>query len=166
MSDRLPPQPLPDHLWGDQWRFASLPANELMAAFQDRPIPVLALSEARSPLQLGLAATLPIPGVVIDGGRRSLPLAFWLRDIQPIALKFIPGPVNGLILEAGERDRWVLATFTDAAVIRAAQLFVERKYRSQGLHFLLVQPDNTGVTYSGFWLLQDPLTLSTHPDLS
>ncbi|MEO0948751.1 MAG: Tab2 family RNA-binding protein, partial [Cyanobacteria bacterium J06641_5] len=22
------------------------------------------------------------------------------------------------------------------------------------LHFLLVQPDNSGLTYSGFWLLQ------------
>lgn len=123
-------------------------------------MPVLALPETRSPLRLGLAATLPIPGVIIDGGRRSLALAFWLRDTQPIALKFIPGPINGLILEAGETDRWVLATFTDAEVTQSAQLFVERKYRSQGLHFLLVQPDNTGVTYSGFWLLQDHIPLS------
>ncbi len=160
MSDRRPPQPLPDHLWGDQWRFASLPAAELMAAFRDRPLPVLELPETRSPLNLGLAATLPIPGVIIDGGRRSLPLAFWLRDTQPVALKFIPGPLNGLILEAGDTDRWVLATFQDAEVTAAAQLFVERKYRSRGLHFLLVQPDNTGVTYSGFWLLQDHISSS------
>lgn len=156
MSDRQPPQPLPDHLWGDQWRFASLPAAELMTAFQDRPMPVLALPETRSPLRLGLAATLPIPGVIIDGGRRSLALALWLQEAQPVALKFIPGPLNGLILDAGERERWVLATFKDAAVTQSAQLFVERKYQSRGLHFLLVQPDDSGMTYSGFWLLQDP----------
>ncbi|WP_448562018.1 Tab2 family RNA-binding protein [Trichothermofontia sp.] len=172
-ADRMPPQPLPADLWGEQWRFASLPAGELMAAFRDRPMPVLDLPEARSPLSLGLAAPLPIPGVIITGGRRSLSLALWLQAAQPVALKFIPGPLNGLILEAGERvcvasshdekgevspakDRWVLATFDDAEVTQSAQLFVERKYRSRGLHFLLVQPDDSGMTYSGFWLLQDP----------
>lgn len=152
----LPPQPLPAHLWGDEWRFASLPAGELMVAFRDRPLPVLVLPESRSPLRLGLASTIPIPGVIITGGRRSLSLAVWLQAAQPVALKFIPGPLNGLILEAGEQARWVLATFNDAGVTQAAQLFVERKYQSRGLHFLLVQPDDSGMTYSGFWLLQDP----------
>jgi len=164
MTERLPPQPLPDRLWGEQWQFASLSAGELMAAFRDRPMPVLNLPEARSPVQLGLASTVPIPGVVITGGRRSLALALWLQAVQPVALKFIPGPLHGLILEAGDRDsppetlreRWVLATFQDEEVTPAAQLFVERKYRSRGLHFLLVQPDDSGMTYSGFWLLQDP----------
>ncbi|HEY9750428.1 MAG TPA: Tab2 family RNA-binding protein, partial [Allocoleopsis sp.] len=51
-------------------------------------------------------------------------------------------------------DRWVLATFEDAEVRAAAQAYEQRKQAAQGLHFLLVQPDDSGMTYSGFWLLQ------------
>jgi hypothetical protein len=51
-------------------------------------------------------------------------------------------------------DRWILVTFEDAEVAQAAQVYEQRKQQSQGLHFLLVQPDDSGITYTGFWLLQ------------
>jgi hypothetical protein len=60
-----------------------------------------------------------------------------------------------LNLEADLCDRWILATFQDPEVAQAAQTFQERKQLNKGLHFLLVQPDDSGVTDSGFWLLQD-----------
>jgi len=59
------------------------------------------------------------------------------------------------VLESGLVDRWILATFTDAEVTTAGKLYQQRKRLSHGLHFLVVQPDKSGMTYSGFWLLQD-----------
>ncbi|MBD0341503.1 MAG: Tab2/Atab2 family RNA-binding protein [Microcoleus sp. Co-bin12] len=151
--DSPPPVPLPENLWGDGWRFASLPAGDIEDAFQGRPLPILEMPELLLPLNLGLASTVPVPGVVIDGGRQSMRLAKWLQDAKPLALNYIPGEPDGLILEAGLVDRWVVATFEDSEVKAAAQIYQQRKQLSKGLHFLLVQPDDSGMTYTGFWLL-------------
>lgn len=152
--DKLPPVPLSEKLWGDRWRFAALPAADLVDAFSDRMIPILDMPVSLLPLNLGLASTVPIPGVIIDGGRQAMQLALWLQQEQPISLSYISGAPDGLILEAGLVDRWILTTFEDAEVAAAGHEFEHRKQLSQGLHFLLVQPDDSGVTYSGFWLLK------------
>jgi hypothetical protein len=152
--DKPPPLPLAENLWGDRWRFASLPAGNIEEAFGDRPIPILEMPEFLLPLTLGIASTVAIPGVVIDGGRKSMQLARWLQDAKPVSLNYIPGAPDGLILEAGLVDRWVVATFEDKEVAAAAQTYEQRKQLSRGLHFLLVQPDDSGMTYTGFWLLQ------------
>ncbi|KGF73619.1 hypothetical protein DO97_16735 [Neosynechococcus sphagnicola sy1] len=151
---KLPPLPLSEQLWGERWRFANLPAGELAIAFGERPIPVLHMPEELLPLRLGLASHVAIPGVVIDGGRQSMRLARWLQSVEPVTLNYSPGAPDGLILEAGLADRWVISTFTDSEVEAAAQLYATRCRLAQGLHFLLVQPDDSGITYSGFWLLQ------------
>ncbi len=80
-------------------------------------------------------------------------LARWLQTSRPVALNYVAGAPDGLILEAGLVDRWIVATFEDQEVASAAQLYEQRKQQSHGLHFLLVQPDDSGMTYSGFWLL-------------
>ncbi|MEW6497061.1 MAG: Tab2/Atab2 family RNA-binding protein [Cyanobacteriota bacterium] len=152
--DKPPPLPLPENLWGDRWRFASLPAGNLEEAFSDRPIPILQMPEFLLPLKLGIASSVPIPGVIIDGGRQSMQLARWLQDAQPVSLNYIAGAPDGLILEAGLVDRWVVATFEDKEVAAAARTYEQRKVLSRGLHFLLVQPDDSGRTYTGFWLLR------------
>ncbi|WP_017710885.1 Tab2 family RNA-binding protein [Prochlorothrix hollandica] len=153
----LPPVPLPESVQGEQWQFAAVPAAELTLVFDHRPIPVLDAPPDLWPVPLGLASTLPIPGVVIQGGRRSRPLAQWLQAQVPAAIAAIAGDPAGLILEAGLDRRWVLATFTDAAVVQSAQVYQQRLQASQGLHFLMVQPDDSGLTPTGFWLLQqDP----------
>jgi hypothetical protein len=151
--DKPPPVPLPENLWGDRWRFASIPAGDIEEGFAQRPIPIVQMPNELLPLQLGLASTVAVPGVVIDGGRQSMPLARWLQEVQPVALNYIPGAPDGLILEAGLVERWVMATFEDEEVAAAARLYEQRKQTSQGLHFLLVQPDDSGMTYTGFWLL-------------
>lgn len=148
-----PPVPLPENLWGEQWRFGALAASEL-ERFQQRPIPILEMPEFLLPMQLQLPSTLPIPGVVIDGGRRSRQLAQWVQRTKPFALQYISGQPDGLILSAGLVERWVLTTFDDKDVIAAAKTFQQRQQQAKGLHFLLVQPDDSGMTYSGFWLLQ------------
>lgn len=150
--DTPPPVPLPENLWGDRWRFATLPAVNIEDIIE-YPIPVLSAPKFLLPLNLGLSSTTSIPGVVIDGGRQSMMLARWLETTQPYLLRYIPGDPDGLILEAGLVDRWVVTTFSDPEMSTAAQAYEQRKQQSQGLHFLLVQPDDSGITYTGFWLL-------------
>jgi hypothetical protein len=152
--DKPPPVPLPENLWGDRWRFATLPAADVVDVFSGRMIPILNMPENLLPLNLGLASTTAIPGVVIDGGRQALRLAQWIEQARPVSLHFVAGAPDGLILEAGLVDRWIVATFEDLEVATAARNFEQRKQTSQGLHFLLVQPDDSGMTYSGFWLLK------------
>ena len=150
------PQPLPENLWGDQWRFASIAAVEIIEAFSDRPIPILSLPEFLFPVNLGIASHLPIPGVIIYGGRKSLQLARWLDEAKPVSLDYViteVGESGGLVLESGLVDRWIVITFEDSEVAKAAQNYQQRKQDSKGLHFLLVQPDDSEITYSGFWLL-------------
>ncbi|MDJ0635346.1 MAG: Tab2/Atab2 family RNA-binding protein [Xenococcaceae cyanobacterium MO_188.B29] len=156
--DKPPPQPLPEDLWGEQWNFASIAAGELEETFGDRPIPVIDLPESLLPLNLGISSAITVPGIVIYGGRKSLQIVRWLQQQQPVALNYIPtevGKSGGLVLEVGLVDRWVFATFEDEAVAKAARNYEQSKQQSQGLHFLLVQPDDSGMTYTGFWLLRD-----------
>ena len=155
--EKPPPQALPENLWGEQWRFAAITAGDI-EAWSDRPVPILELPQFLSPLQLGIASTTPIPGVIIYGGRQSMRLARWLQEAKPVAINYIPteiGMSGGLVLEAGLVDRWIVATFEDPEVAKAAPFYEQRKQTSKGLHFLLVQPDDSGVTYSGFWLLRE-----------
>lgn len=153
--EQPPPVPIADSLMGDRWRFAALPAGQLVAAFTGRMIPIVQIPEEYQPLRLGLASDSPIPGVVIDAGRQSMRLATWVQSVYPAALRYVAGTPDGLILDAGLVDRWVLATFEDTEVQAAAQVYQQRQQQAQGLHFLLIRPDDSGMTYSGIWLLRD-----------
>lgn len=155
LVDKPPPAPLAENLWGEQWRFATLAAGDVEEAFRERPIPILSMPDFLLPLNLGIASTVAIPGVVIYGGRRSLQLARWLQQELPVSLNSVAGEPSGLVLEVGLADRWIVATFADPEVAAAAKVYEQRKQQSLGLHFLLVQPDDSGMTYSGFWLLRE-----------
>ncbi len=148
------PVPMPEHLWGEQWRFGSLSAQDLQESLIYEPMPFQSVPAEFLPLKQGLPSTAAIPGVIIDAGRRSLLLAQWLHEQQPAALTYIPGAPDGVILEAGLVDRWVLTTFEDTQVATAGQQFRERQQQAQGLHFLLVRPDDSGMTFTGLWLLR------------
>lgn len=152
--DKPPPVPLSENIWGDKWSFATLGAGNIADFFSERPIPILDTPDFLMPINLGLASTVPVPGVVIYGGRKSMYLARWLQENRPVELNYIAGAPDGLVLEAGLVDRWIVATFEDEEVSKAAKVYQQRKQKSQGLHFLLVQPDDSGMTYTGFWLLQ------------
>ncbi|NEP63767.1 MAG: DUF1092 family protein [Symploca sp. SIO2G7] len=152
--ERAVPVPLPDNLWGKTWRFAGL-SNADLLRFQYEAIPIRSVPKELLPLEIGLSSTVLIPGVVIDGGRRAMVLSQWLESVRPVFLKYIAGQPDGLILEAGLSDRFVLTTFDDADVRGAANAFEQRKATAKGLHFLLIRPDDSGMTYSGLWLLQE-----------
>ncbi len=156
LIEQLPPQPLPENLWGEQWSFVALPISELLEFFQERPIPICNIPQDISPLKLGLASTVSIPGIVIYGGRKSRQLAEWISVQEPAEIKYIPyerSHSGGLVLESGLVDRWIIATFEDREIAQAAERYEHRKMSSRGLHFLVVQPDNSGITYTAFWLL-------------
>jgi len=156
--EQPPPQALPENIWGKEWRFASLPAGDIVDIWSDRPLPILDLSPSLFPINLGIPSNIPIPGVIIYGGKKSMLLARWLEEQKPFALNYIPtekGESGGLILETGLVARWIFITFEDSEVAQAAENYNERKLASKGLHFLLIQPDDSNITYTGFWLLQE-----------
>jgi hypothetical protein len=156
--EKSPPQALPETLWGEDWRFASLSAKDLVDYFSDRPIPFVDIPDSLRPINLQIASTISVPGVVVYGGRKSIYLARWIQENKPFFLNYIPtemGKSGGLVLETGLSDRWIIATFEDEEVALAAQNYEQRKQASKGLHFLVVQPDDSGMTYSGFWLLKE-----------
>ncbi|MCS6791657.1 MAG: Tab2/Atab2 family RNA-binding protein [Oscillatoriaceae bacterium SKYG93] len=153
--EKLPPIPLPEGLWGEVWRFAAIEAGEIVERFRDFPIPVVEMPENLWPLNLGIASTIQVPGVVINGGKKAMRLTRALAEKTPVALSYIPGNPDGLILEAGLNERWIIATFEDQEVAAAGKVYEQRKLLSKGLHFLLIQPDDSGMTYSGFWLLRE-----------
>jgi hypothetical protein len=135
----------------------AIAAQDLYAAFTAQPMRYQSLPDHLWPLPLGLAADLPIPGVVIYAGRQARALGQWLADQQPQSLMYVaddPRRSGGLVLRTGEVDRWIVATFTDPEMAIAAAVFSQRKQAAKGLHFLWVQPDDTGITSTGIWLLR------------
>ena len=152
--ERRPPLPLPDALHGDRWRFAALPAGEFEPLWRDRPVPLKSMPARHSPLGLGLASDMPLPGLIIDAGRAAMPLARWLWQRDPVAIQFALGQPDGAILDAALDDRWILTTSDDGEVRSAGQTFEVRKGAAQGLHFLLIRPDDSDQTHTALWLLR------------
>lgn len=156
--EKPPPQALPENLWGDQWQIATIAAGQIIDLFCDRPIPIKSIPEQLYPLNLNLASDISIPGIVVYGGRQSMQLARWIETQSPSFINYIPtevGKSGGFILETGLIDRWVFNTFESAQAAIVAQNYEEKKQTSQGLHFLLIQPDDSGMTTTAFWLLKE-----------
>jgi hypothetical protein len=159
-----PPSPFPQELWGEQWQFAALKAVDLEDLLLERPIPLLSAPVSRRPSTLALPPQVLIPGVIVYAGRRSLKLAQWLQAQHPLQLNFMDKELGGLLLNTATEQRWILVTFNDPEVLNAARIFEQRKADTQTLHFLLVQPDDSGVTFTGLWLLGHRApTISTAP---
>lgn len=154
--DKIPPQALPEAIWGDEWQIANIAAGQIVDLFSDRPIPILDLPQELFPINLGLASDIPIPGLVIFGGRQSMQLARWIDQNKPAYINYIAteaGKSGGFVLETGLVDRWVFNTFESVSAAEIATAYEQKKQASQGLHFLLIQPDESGMTTTAFWLL-------------
>lgn len=158
--EQAPPQPLPENLWGDEWQIAKIAAGQIIDLFSDRPIPISNIPPEFYPLNLNLASDIFIPGIVVYGGRKSMQLARWIEQQIPAFIHYIPteiGKSGGFILETGLVDRWVFNTFESEQAAVSARQYEQNKQTSQGLHFLLIQPDNSGMTTTAFWLLKEYL---------
>lgn len=155
--DQPPPQALPENFWGDKWQIANIAAGQIVDLFRDRPIPICSLPESFFPINLGLASHISIPGIVVYGGRRSMQIARWIEQQNPTFINYIPTEVDksgGFILESGLVDRWVFNTFESEQAAIVAEDYEKKKQAASGLHFLLIQPDDSGMTYTAFWLLK------------
>ncbi|MEL6908724.1 MAG: Tab2/Atab2 family RNA-binding protein [Cyanobacteria bacterium J06648_1] len=156
--EKPPPQALPESLWGDEWQIANIKAGQIIDLFCDRPIPINSIPPDFYPLNLNLASDLFIPGIVVYGGRQSMQLARWIEQQTPAFINYIPtevGKSGGFILETGLCDRWVFNTFESEAAEAIARKYEQNKQASKGLHFLLIQPDDSGMTTTAFWLLRE-----------
>ncbi len=152
----LPPQPLPEHLWGDLWQFVSLSAEDLEFSLWERPIPIREIeAPGLLPSQQALEGEAVIPGILINAGRQAMKLSRWLCGHQPRQMNAVNLELGAIILSTAQQTRWILATYQDEAVREAGQTFEARKAQSKGIHFLLIQPDDSGVTHSGLWILKD-----------
>lgn len=155
--DKPVPQPLPENLWGEEWQIANINAGQIIDLFRDRPMRIAHLPTALYPLNLGIASSTPIPGIIVYGGRKSLQLARWIEAQNPAFMSYIPteiGKSGGFILETGLVERWVFNTFESESAAAIARNYEQKKQTAQGLHFILIQPDNSGMTYTALWLLQ------------
>lgn len=152
----LPPQPLPEYLWGDLWQFVNLSAEDLEFSLWERPIPIREMtSPVLLPSQQTLEGAVLIPGILINAGRQAMKLSRWLSGHQPKQITAVNLELGAIILSTAQQARWILATYQDEAVRAAGQTFEARKAQSKGIHFLLIQPDDSGVTHSGLWILRD-----------
>lgn len=155
--EKPPPQPLPEDLWGDEWQIANIAAGQIVELFRDRPIPISSIPQELYPINLNLTSDLFIPGVVVYSGRKSMQLARWIESQQPAFITYIPtevGKSGGFILETGLVDRWIFNTFESEQAAAIAKKYEQNKQNAKGLHFLLIQPDDSGMTTTAFWLLQ------------
>ena len=161
--DKPPPQALPEEIWGDRWQIANIAAGQIVDLFGDRPIPICSLPEDFYPIKLNLSSDLFVPGIVVYGGRRSMQLARWIEEQNPAFINYIPtevGKSGGFVLETGLVDRWVFNTFESEQAASIAKDYEQKKRACKGLHFLLIQPDDSGMTYTAFWLLKEPINFN------
>jgi hypothetical protein len=157
LLEKSPPQALPENLWGDKWQIANIAAGQIIDLFSDRPIPIKSIPQEFHPINLNLASDIFIPGVVVYGGRKSMAIARWIEQQIPAFINYIPteiGKSGGFILETGLVDRWVFNTFESEQAEGIARKYEQNKQASEGLHFLLIQPDDSGMTTTAFWLLR------------
>ncbi len=155
--EKPPPQALPEDLWGDEWQIANIAAGQIIDLFSDRPIPICRIPTEFYPINIGLSSGVFIPGVVVYGGRTSMQLARWIEQQIPAFINYIPtevGKSGGFILETGLVDRWIFNTFESEQAAEIAKNYEQKKQASKGLHFLLIQPDDSGMTTTAFWLLR------------
>lgn len=144
------PEALPDALVGEKWAFVTLEAS----AFAEMSEWEIEFGEAFSLSALGLDPQTRIPGVIVYSSRATA-LSAWMSGLELAFLKFEAGPPARLILEAGASDRWLLASFKDAATQTEAKGFEAAKQKAKHVHFFAVQSNPKSESFAGFWLLQE-----------
>jgi RNA-binding protein Tab2/Atab2 len=149
-----PPQPLPENLWGDRWQFVRLPAEDLEFRLWERPIPVRHATPHALPSQQNLGASVTIPGISIEAGRQAMALSRWLSERKPEQIVAVNLELGAIILTTAQQERWILATYQDVMVREAGQTFESCKAQCNNIHFLLIQPDDSGITHTGLWILK------------
>jgi hypothetical protein len=148
VQDLGEPAPLPDQLQGERWALVTLRVAELQAA-DDWSI---AFGERFPVLWQQWDPETQVSGLVIIS-QRALPLAAWMSGLEPSFLTLTPN-LSTLLLEAGQTDRYVIATLPKS-LYKEAEAFISRKQTLDGIHFLAIQSQLSAESFAGFWLLKD-----------
>lgn len=144
---RSVPVPLPEAARGESWNWATLPLEALLdAADWDTGF------QALLPCPPDLDASLPVPGIRLFSKQRSLAIAALVAGLEPVRLEVV---AQQLILEAGQDDRWLIATLTEPEAQSAAEVLAGARERGGALQFIAVQPDAQANQLDGFWMLRD-----------
>ena len=144
------PLPLPDALVGEKWTFVSLPAG----AFDEMSEWDIGFGESFGLSMTGIDPETPIPGIIVFSSRATA-IAVWMSGLELACLKFDSGPPARLILDTGANDRWILASFKDAATEAEAKGFEAAKKQAKQVHFLAIQSNPESESFAGFWLLHE-----------
>ena len=96
--------------------------------------------------------TQAVPGLLI-ASTRAVAIAAWMGGVEPSSLTI--DPEQGLILEAGQTDRYLMARLADDKLQAEGEGFQARKQQMGGIHFLALQTDLNEQSFAGFWLLKD-----------
>ncbi|MEB3361954.1 MAG: Tab2/Atab2 family RNA-binding protein [Synechococcaceae cyanobacterium] len=141
------PVPLPEAARGESWNWATLPLEALAeAADWDTGF------RALLPCPADLDCSWPVPGIRLFSRQRSLAIAALVAGLEPVRLEVVG---QQLILEAGQEDRWLIASLTEGEAQSAAAVLAEARERGGGLQFIAVQPDANASQLDGFWMLRD-----------
>ncbi|MEB3199378.1 MAG: Tab2/Atab2 family RNA-binding protein [Synechococcaceae cyanobacterium] len=141
------PVPLPEAARGDRWGWATLPLGGLGEAV-DWPIGFSALL----PCPHGADPELAIPGIRLFSRQRALAIAGLLAGLEPVRLDVVG---RQLVLEAGQDDRWLLASLEEQEAEAAAAALAAARDHAGGLQFLAVQSSEQASQLEGFWMLRD-----------
>ena len=139
--------PLPEAARGENWNWATLPLGTLLEAADWE-----AGFQALVPCPPGLDPSLPVPGIRLFSRQRSLAIAALVAGLEPVRLEVVG---RQLVLEAGQEDRWLVASLTEAESLTAAEVLAEARQAAGGLQFIAVQPDAEANQLDGFWMLRD-----------
>lgn len=151
-NPQLPAPQLAPALVGESWLVVSLRVEDFAEA-QDWSMDFGEFFDITK-----LPADGLISGLIITSSR-ALALAAWLSGLDPVALNFLKNDRQlQLVLEAGEADRWILATVNldkNPQALSQASTFAAAKANSRGIHFLAIQTSLETEHFAGFWLLKD-----------
>jgi hypothetical protein len=81
-----------------------------------------------------------------------LAIAALVAGLEPVRLEVVG---RQLILEAGQDDRWLIASLTEQEAQSAAAVLAEARERGGALQFIAVQPHPEANQLDGFWMLRD-----------
>jgi hypothetical protein len=154
IAEISPPKDLRDELKGDIWNFVQLSASELQKEVQEASRKKIFGST--SPFEETLENIKPdklVPGIAVFS-QRAIPLSAWTCSLELASIS-LDIKKSCLILETGLNQRWSYGSYrVSEAANQEARAWERAKKNTNGLHFLVIQPDPESELIAGLWLMK------------
>ena len=141
------PIPLPEAVRGDALTISEITIGELRSA-ENWPIEFGDIF----PVQQIVNDNEMVPGLRLFSEERSLALAAWFSSLEPVKLLI---QNNQLLLEASEKDIWLVTDLREEDANNLTQKFLKNKKNSLGYQFISIQATPFIEKFAGFWILRD-----------